>query len=390
MAEGKIYLRTGEDLTGMAETPYAAEEVLQLLLAKYPDLLAGDQVTPAEPRRWLLIDREVAVPDVEGGSGRWSLDHLFLDQDGTPTLIEVKRSTNTQIRREVVGQMLDYAANVVAHWPPGELRRLFEGRCEREGLDAESEVRLLLGERLSDEETADQFWQVASNALSARRMRLLFVADVIPRELQRIVEFLNESFASIDVLALEVRQYQQTAAGPQVLVPRIIGRTAAAESAKQLGSGAKKVVRDWTDAEFRAACATGDGGREAAELYDAVVAWSSARGFKRIFGHGKYGPMYVAALGPDGQSARMIDMDAGGNTHIQYVALKAFPPFDSEAGRLELNRRLNEAPDVDIPDYQAVNEAWPTIHIGVLANAQTREPVFQAIDWAAERVAGGR
>ena len=52
----------------------------------------------------------------DGGSDRGSLDHLFLDQDAVPTLVEVKRSENTQIRREVVGQMLDYAANGVMFW----------------------------------------------------------------------------------------------------------------------------------------------------------------------------------------------------------------------------------------------------------------------------------
>jgi hypothetical protein len=34
-----------------------------------------------------------------------------------PTLVEVKRSDDTRIRREVVGQMLDYAANGVVYWP---------------------------------------------------------------------------------------------------------------------------------------------------------------------------------------------------------------------------------------------------------------------------------
>jgi hypothetical protein len=33
------------------------------------------------------------------------------DQNAVPTLVEVKRSSDTRIRREVVGQMLDYAAN---------------------------------------------------------------------------------------------------------------------------------------------------------------------------------------------------------------------------------------------------------------------------------------
>jgi hypothetical protein len=95
----------------LGESHYEAESVLQKLLADYPDLLAGEQDNPSDPRRWLLISREVAVAGEEGGGARWALDHLFIDQDGIPTLVEVKRSTNSQIRREVVGQMLDCAAN---------------------------------------------------------------------------------------------------------------------------------------------------------------------------------------------------------------------------------------------------------------------------------------
>jgi hypothetical protein len=30
----------------------------------------------------------------------------------------------------VVGQMLDYAANAILHWPAEELRGRFERRCE--------------------------------------------------------------------------------------------------------------------------------------------------------------------------------------------------------------------------------------------------------------------
>ncbi|HEY3545489.1 MAG TPA: hypothetical protein VGK17_05290, partial [Propionicimonas sp.] len=111
MLEGKIYLRSGERLVAMKEAAYDAEEVLQRLVADYPDLLAGDQMRPAAPRRWILVEREAGIEDSQGGLARWSLDHLFLDQDAIPTLVEVKRSSDTRIRREVVGQMLDYAAN---------------------------------------------------------------------------------------------------------------------------------------------------------------------------------------------------------------------------------------------------------------------------------------
>ena len=41
-------------------------------------MIAGEQIDSSSPRRWLLIAREMGVPDEEGGSDRWSLDHLFL------------------------------------------------------------------------------------------------------------------------------------------------------------------------------------------------------------------------------------------------------------------------------------------------------------------------
>src|SRR5205807_10097722 len=40
----------------------------------------------------LPIWREVSLPSEENGAGRWALDHLFLDSEGVPTLVEVKRS----------------------------------------------------------------------------------------------------------------------------------------------------------------------------------------------------------------------------------------------------------------------------------------------------------
>src|SRR5690606_21214758 len=106
--------------------PYASEARLQELLASYPNLVPGEQIDTNAPRRWLLVKREASIPAEEDGAGRWSVDHLFLDQDAVPTLIEVKRSTDTRIRREVVGQMLDYAANCVVYWPVEYMRAQFE------------------------------------------------------------------------------------------------------------------------------------------------------------------------------------------------------------------------------------------------------------------------
>ena len=100
MADDVIFMRNKDGLVELPSTSYDAEEILQELLEKYPQLLAGFQMNRGDPRRFLLVKREAPVAD-------WSLDHLFIDQSSIPTLVEVKRSSDTRIRREVVGQMLD-------------------------------------------------------------------------------------------------------------------------------------------------------------------------------------------------------------------------------------------------------------------------------------------
>src|SRR3954468_4236244 len=111
MSDGLFHIGPDGQMVSMTVTPYEAEDVLQRLLETHPDLLAGGQMTPEAPRRWALVKREQGVPARRDSGYRWSVDPLFVDQDAVPTLVEVNRSTDTRIRREVVGQMLDYAAN---------------------------------------------------------------------------------------------------------------------------------------------------------------------------------------------------------------------------------------------------------------------------------------
>jgi len=86
-----------------------------------------------QPARRALVSRDISVPDEDAGAKRGPLDHLFLDQDGAPTLVEVKRSSDTRIRREVVGQLIDYAANAVAYSPVERIQASFDAVCMGEG-----------------------------------------------------------------------------------------------------------------------------------------------------------------------------------------------------------------------------------------------------------------
>lgn len=83
-------------------------------------------------------------------------------------------------------------------------------------------------------EQIDRFWNKVEANLRDGNVRLLFVADELPRELKRLVEFLNEQFTKIEVLGVELRQY--VGEGIKALVPRVIGQTEAAREQKERSS----------------------------------------------------------------------------------------------------------------------------------------------------------
>jgi len=387
MGTGKIYLREEDGLVPMSEEPYDAEDILQRLLADYPDLLAGDQIRPSSPRRWLLITQEASIPDTEGGAGRWSLDHLFVDQDAIPTLVEVKRSSDTRLRREVVGQMLDYAANIAAYWPSGEVRSIFEARCAADGLDADDEAQSFIagpddvagGE--DGDVALDDFWQRVSDNLAARRLRLVFVADVIPRELQRIIEFLNEGLATSDVLGVEVKQY--VGEGRQTLVPRVIGWTAAAEDVKRSPSSKRY---SWTDESFLEAVTERASPANLRLVRDALD-WAANPGHAHRYGGGKGGPLYIEAPDATGEPVSILDFYADGMVEVHYRALRDRPPFDDVEVRLEMSERLSGIPGVDLKRDAAINATWPTISPALASSEEGRRIIVEVLDWAADLLA---
>ncbi|MXX06553.1 MAG: hypothetical protein F4Z71_07305, partial [Gammaproteobacteria bacterium] len=165
------------------ETPFASEDELQKLVAEHPEILDGEQIRPGDARRWILVSREKGIAESSGSSARWAVDHLLIDQDAVPTLVELKRSSNSEIRRAIVGQLLVYAAHASETWSAKELREAFERKTGEQGHDAQDELAKLL--QSDDEPDVDGFWQNLSTNLAAKRLRLLFVADEIPDPLAR-------------------------------------------------------------------------------------------------------------------------------------------------------------------------------------------------------------
>lgn len=177
MAETIFLLNNAGELVEMTESHYLTENDFQKLLADYPSLISGDQIDKENPRRWLLISREMGVNDGMMNGNRWSLDHLFIDQDGIPTLVEVKRSSDTRLRREVIGQILDYAANAVSYWSIEEIISKYQQTCEITNQDADKILETFLGESYFK----DKFWETVDGNLKSGKIRLCWLQILFPK-----------------------------------------------------------------------------------------------------------------------------------------------------------------------------------------------------------------
>lgn len=320
-------------LTEMRRADYESEDVLQKLLADHPNVLSA---AAGDKGRLLLVRREQAVPDQANGSGRFSLDHLFLDGDGVPVLLEVKQASNTQARREVVAQMLDYAANGVAYWTIDGIIDAYRKTTVALDRDPDADLSTFL-----ESGNTEAFWRQVESNLRSGRIRMLFVADHIPKELARIVEFMNEQMRPAEVLAIEVEHFLGSN-GIRTLVPRLIGATARAQTAKSVETPVERMTED----EWLGSLAEKNG-PNALKGAERAVAWFRQNGFQ------------VELTKPQDSLAARISNAAGrpvypfyirrnGRFDIALINLKKLPAFETDGARKQCLDRLRSLPAADV------------------------------------------
>lgn len=88
--------------------------------------------------------------------------------------------------------------------PDCTVRARFETQLEERGLQVDAVMEEFLGSEDDPDEfrqRVEEFWQRVATNVQVGRLRLLFVADQIPPELRRVVEFLNQQMNPAEVLA---------------------------------------------------------------------------------------------------------------------------------------------------------------------------------------------
>lgn len=379
---GGIYLIQDEDrLVEMIEQAYDNEDRLQELLEKYPNLIAGDQIDRATPRQWLLISREMPLPAEDEVNGQWSFEHLFIDQNAIPTLVAVKHTQDTRIRREIVGQMLDYAANVLIYWPIESIITQFESNCRDMGRDPEQVFEEFLGTDAHE----DRFWDKVKTNLQAGKLRLVFVSDEISPELRRVVEFLNEQLDPTEVLALEIKQYVSQN-GLKTLVPRIIGQTAEAQQKK---ASATRERRRWDEASFFHEFETRQGYEEA-QMARKIQQWARHHepSVEVVWGTGELYGGFLAKLKQKGRkSLALFTVDISGDFVISSSSYAAQPPFDSPENWQELRSRFSSI-GLSLP-ADSSETRLPTFPLSTLQDESALQQVLQTFEWIVEKIQSG-
>ena len=219
------------------------ENWLQDLIYKNPRLLPVEEIEPSYLDLYPVC-RELPVKNVG------SLDALFVNKHGLLSLVECKLWKNPEARREVVGQILDYAQEL-SRWDFEELNKAVK-KSEENGCGLVEKVKASCQDENWDEIS---FIDAVTQNLRKGQFLLLIVGDGIREGVENISDFLqnyaslNFSFALVEQAIFDLPKQM----GEGFLVqPRVLCKTLEIERAVITIEGKKvKVVSSKPDDKTR-------------------------------------------------------------------------------------------------------------------------------------------
>lgn len=195
------------------------EHFLQNLIRENPEILPIAEIEPS-------FSPPVSVGyEVDSGSG--PMDNLLLSPRGNLTIVETKLWRNPEARREVVGQIIDYAKDV-SKWTFEDLDRKVRDYQKQYHQSNEGVIEVLEKQEAIDESEVPVIIDNISQNLRKGRFLLLVVGDGIRESVEAMAEFLQQTPQLQFTLALvELQVYALGKEGekPWLVVPQIVART---------------------------------------------------------------------------------------------------------------------------------------------------------------------
>lgn len=209
--------------TKLKRIPFTEREFyegwLQKLIQDNPEVLPVNEIEPA-------FSPLVSIGK-ETGNNAGDIDNLFLSPQGYLTIVEAKLWRNPQARREVVGQIIDYAKEV-SSWSYEHLEnkvKTYNREYRKSDLGIIDTLRLI--EQIDESEETDIVDAISRN-LRRGRLLLLIVGDGIRESVEAMVDFLQQIPQLLFTLALvELQVYEITEDDTKqyLIMPQIVTRT---------------------------------------------------------------------------------------------------------------------------------------------------------------------
>ncbi len=282
---------------------YKGEKELQQLLYESPSLIPINEISQNDSELIAAV-REFGLP----GSG--STDIIAFDKDGGIAIIECKLAANAEIKRKVVGQILEYGAYLwnMSYQEVDEIIKRREGRSLAE----------LVSNVVDDEEWDVEYFKAGvEKNLKEGAFSLIIAVDEINEELRRTIQFLNTCGSSIfSINALEMSYFKEK--GLEVLIPHIYGVPSV-----QSQSGRKQ----WTKEKFFI-----DTGQkldpEVISVIQDIYEFSNSKADRIVWGTGKNQGSFTFQYLSEGKAISVFNLFSNGKIFLNFGWL--FPQVGEE------------------------------------------------------------
>lgn len=193
------------------------EEWLQRALEETPSILPTAEIAPIFAPL-ICIAREVRLKTDDNNSGR--IDNLYISKHGHLVIVETKLWNNPEARREVVGQILDYAKEV-KEWVYDKLNTIYQAyhKTKNSLFDA-----LVAAGYQAPEAEAD-FIDTVNQSIHCAQFLLMIVGDGIRSGVEKIAEYMNASPTMQHRLALCELEVYDMGNGERLVVPQLTTKT---------------------------------------------------------------------------------------------------------------------------------------------------------------------
>jgi hypothetical protein len=192
---------------------------IQELIRSNPELLPVGDIEPAfDPP--ICIGREVRT-------AAGPIDNLYISPQGYLTIVETKLWRNPEARREVIGQIIDYAKEV-SKWSYEDLDRRvkeYNANYNRGSLDLIGTLRQMDGAEDLDEIS---FVDRVSRNLQQGRFLLLIAGDGIKEGVEAMAEYINSAPQlqfTLALVELEIYKMDNCEPGALLVIPHVVTRT---------------------------------------------------------------------------------------------------------------------------------------------------------------------